>query len=269
MWLLALPWMFVVLALLAPLGAVLWTAISEKGLSDGATVLSDHLVTGAAQRTVIMAALVTLIAWVLGTLYAFGLAFAGPRLRAYLFAALLAIFWVSIVVRMYGWILLYQPSGMLSDVLRGLHLIGEPLDIYPSTFAMYPAMVHVMLPFMIFPLYAALVGIDPSQVRAAESLGARPMTVIFKVLLPQMKGGSVAGCVLVFLMTLGFYVTPAMLGSESDLTIGTIIDLQFNQLLDFGAAAVTASAILAVVLALYTIADSLISVSSRWSAGDL
>jgi ABC-type spermidine/putrescine transport system permease subunit I len=232
-------------------------------------VVSESLFVTAVWRTFVLATVVTTICWVLGTVYAFGLALAGRRMRVFLFAALLAIFWVSLVVRMYGWVLLYQPSGMLGDVLRALHLISKPLDIYPSTLAMYPAMVHVMLPFMIFPLYNALMAIDPSQVRAAESLGAGSLTVVRKVLLPQMRAGSVAGVVLVFLISLGFFVTPAMLGGPSDLTIGTLINLEFGGLFDFGAAAVMGTVVVAAVLALYMVADSLMNVSSRWGGGEL
>jgi putative spermidine/putrescine transport system permease protein len=268
-WLLALPVVFLALGFVGPLGAVVWTAASEKGVSGGGDVLSQPLFVTAVQRTLVMAVVVTGACWVLSVVYAFGLALAGRRMRAFLFASLLAIFWVSVVIRMYGWILLYQPSGMLSDVLRSLHLIGEPLRIFPSTLAMYPAMVHVMLPFMIFPLYNALMAIEPSHVRAAESLGAGSLTVVRKVLLPQMRSGSVAGIVLVFLISLGFFITPAMLGSASDLTIGTVINLQFNELFDFGSAAVMATVVVVAVLALYVVADGLTSVSSRWGGGEL
>jgi ABC-type spermidine/putrescine transport system permease subunit I len=260
-WLLAMPLAFVVVCLLIPLAAIFVTALSDKGLAGSADTLGDPVFLAAARRTVLMATSVTALAWVLGLVYALALAVARGPVRWLLWGSLLASFWVSLVVRMFGWILLYLPSGPIN---RGAELLGRELVLFQTTIGVYPALLHVMLPLMVLPLYAGLLSLDGAQVWAAKSLGARPLTVLRRVVLPQLLPATIAGVTLVFLVSLGFYVTPAFLGSPSDLMIGTIISRDFSQLYDFGAASVLAGSLLIVVLVVYLVVDRLFGVSAQW-----
>jgi putative spermidine/putrescine transport system permease protein len=263
LWLLAIPCAFVALFLVVPLATIFTTALSD-GSAHATSTIGDSLFLESVRRTFLLAAVVTAICLVLGVLYSFAIAVAGTRLRIVLLGALFVTFWISLLVRTYGWILLFQPNGVLDDVLHDAGLLNGPLNLLQTTPAMFPAMVHIMLPLMVLPVLGSLRAIDPRQLRAARSLGATPLTTIRRVILPQMRSGIVAGSVLVFVMSLGFYVTPAFLGGPGDLTASTIINLEFNELFDFSAASAMGAALLLVVLVLYFLADRLFGVSSEW-----
>lgn len=249
--------------LLIPLVTVAVTAFG-LGLHGVADAVTDSLFVSAVRRTLPMAAIVTLLAFLLGSAYALGLTFASKPVRVVLLLALFASFWVSLLVRTYGWVLLIQPNGLLEDVLAGLGLVRRPLQLFQTTPAMYPAMVHAMLPYMIMPIYASLRGLDLRIVRAAQSLGAGPLMVLRRIVLPQMRAGAAAGAVLVFVLSLGFYITPKFLGGPSDLTVATIIDQQFSQLFNFGVASAMGLVLLVTVLAIYVVADRVGGISRQW-----
>jgi ABC-type spermidine/putrescine transport system permease subunit I len=263
-WLLALPVAFLAGCLIAPLVSVATTAVADKGWGVFGRVLASDLFVHAALRTLTLAAVVTVCCWVLGLAYALGLAVTRGAVRALLLGALLAVFWTSLVVRSYGWILIYQPSGPLSRLLVSLGLRDSPLSLLQTATAMYPAMVHVMLPLMVLPLYGALRTLDPARLQAARSLGAGPVLLVRAVVIPELRAASVAGATLVFISSLGFYVTPALLGGPSNLTTGTLIAQEFSGLLDYGTASAMGVLLLVAVAALYVAGDRLAGVSGRW-----
>jgi ABC-type spermidine/putrescine transport system permease subunit I len=263
-WLLALPIAFLAGGLIAPLASVASTAVTDKGWGVFGHVVGSGLFLHAALRTLTLAAVVTVCCWVLGLAYALGLAVTRGTVRALLLGALLAVFWTSLVVRSYGWILIYQPSGPLSRLLVSLGLRHSPLSLLQTATAMYPAMVQVMLPLMVLPLYGALRTLDPARLRAARSLGAGPTLLLRAVVIPELGPASVAGVTLVFISSLGFYVTPALLGGPSNLTTGTLIAQEFSGLLDFGTASAMGVLLLLAVAALYVTGDRLAGVSGRW-----
>lgn len=259
--LLALPLAFLLVCLVTPLAAIFITAISEKGANGSVELVTDPVFLGAVRRTVVMAVVVTALTWGLGLVYALALAIARGPVRWLLWGSLLATFWVALVVRMLGWMLLYLPNGPINRIASAA---GREMVLFQTTIGVYPALIHVMLPLMVLPLYAGLSSIDATQVWAAKSLGARPLLVLRRVVLAQLMPATIAGVTLVFLISLGFYVAPAFLGSPSDLMIGTIISRDFSDLYDFGAASVLAGFLLIVVLAVYLIADKLFGVSAQW-----
>jgi ABC-type spermidine/putrescine transport system permease subunit I len=261
---LALPVAFLGVCLLAPLASVATTAVADAGWGVFGHVLAGDLFVHAALRTLLLATVVTACCWVLGLAYALGLAVTRGAVRALLLGALLAVFWTSLVVRSYGWILIYQPSGPLSRLLTGLGLRDSPLDLLQTATAMYPAMVHVMLPLMVLPLYGAVRNLDPARVRAARSLGAGPALLLRAVVIPELRPAAAAGATLVFISSLGFYVTPALLGGPSNLTTGTLIAQEFSELLDYGTASAMGVLLLAAVVALYVAGDRLAGVSGHW-----
>jgi ABC-type spermidine/putrescine transport system permease subunit I len=257
--LLALPVLAAVAFLLLPLLALGERSLSEQGLGGVPTMLGNDLFLDAVQRTLVLSLTVAVLCWLIGTVYAVALVVAPRPLALVLLAILFTTFWISGLVRTFGWVLLFEPNGVLDQQLRSLGLIDQPLDLLQTTPAMYPAMVHVMLPFYILPVYAACLRLDPNLLRAAQSLGARPHDVLRRVILPALKPSILAGATLVFILSLAFYVTPLLLGGPEDLTIATLISREFSEIYDLGSAATMALILLAVVLVLYLLVDRFVS----------
>jgi putative spermidine/putrescine transport system permease protein len=262
-WLLVLPAALLLLCLLVPLVAIVTTAL-DQGAGYARETVTDAIFLQAVRRTIVLAVVVTLICWVIGTLFSLAMLLTRRSVRIFLVAALFMTFWISLLVRTYGWIILFQPNGLLQSILSSMGLIDGPLNLLQTTPAMYPGMVHIMLPYMILPIVGTLATIEPAQLRAAQSLGARPLTILRRVVLPHMRSGAIAGSILVFILSLGFYLTPRFLGGPEDLTVATIIDREFSQVYDFVAASAMGVTLLVAVLALYVIADRVLGVSKQW-----
>lgn len=267
-WLLTLPLVFLTVFLLGPLVMV---ALSAGGVSGVHRALTDRLVGDALARTMLIAVLVTVSSLVLGVTYAIALVSSRGLTRALLVGALLASFWVSVLVRTLGWELLEEPQGLLDSALHWVHVLGPSahLDVLQTTRGMAPAMVNVMLPYMVLPVWAALGSLDPDQLRAARSLGARPWLVLTRVVLPQARTGIAAGAVLTFALSLGFYITPRLLGGPTDVTIGSLVGSQFeaSQTGDISEPAAVGLLLVAAVFALYAVSDRILRVSDAWSQG--
>jgi len=159
---------------------------------------------------------VTLICAVLAYPAAYFIAQSGPRLQKALLFALLVPFWTSVLVRTAAWVIVLQREGLLNEALMGLGLVSEPLTMIYNRFGVYVAMSHVLLPFMVLPIYSVMKAINPQYVRAALSLGASPLAAFSKVYLPLSLPGLSAGCAMVFMLGLGYYVTPALVGGATD-----------------------------------------------------
>jgi putative spermidine/putrescine transport system permease protein/spermidine/putrescine transport system permease protein len=156
--------------------------------------------------------LVTLCCILLGYPLAYMLVLAPPRIANLLLLGVLAPFWTSILVRTYAWIVLLQRHGVVNDALVGLGVIDEPIQLVNNFTGTMIGMVHIMLPYMVLPLYGGMRAIDGSYMRAAANLGASPARAFWTVHARLSLPGFLAGLVLVFVLCLGFYITPAMLG---------------------------------------------------------
>ncbi len=261
-WLLLPPTTVLAALLVVPVVMLLPTAAG--GHDAYRTVLGDSVFHAAAIRTVVMAVIVAACTIVLGTLYALGISAAPRGVAGVLLGALLLTLWTPTLVRTFAWMLLEIPTGALYYVLHAAGLRDKPLGIYQTTLAPYPAMVHVMLPYVVLPVYVALGRLDQTQIRAARVFGARPMLVIRKVVLPQLRPSIIAGGILVFIMSLGFYVTPLLLGSPSQLTVSGLIDTEFGNLSGQSEAAAMSVILLAAIMVIYLAADRFFRVSERW-----
>jgi putative spermidine/putrescine transport system permease protein len=153
---------------------------------------------------------------------------------------------------------LLQREGILNNLLLSLGVITEPVRMIFNRIAVYVAMVHVLLPFMVLPLYAVMRGISPTYVRAAWSLGARPLTAFRRVYLPQTLPGVGAGCLMVFIQALGYYITPALVGGADDQMISYFIAFYASKTVNWGMAAALSVMLLAATLALYAVYDRLV-----------
>lgn len=215
-------------------------------------------------RTVVMAVVVTALTVVIGAIYALGMWTAPRWFSAVLMAWLMLSLWTSVMVRTVGWMLLEIPRGALYWFLNAIGLVDEPITLYQTALGMYPAMLAVMLPFMVLPVMTSLSGLDHEQLDAAVIFGAGPGLVLRTVLLPAMKPSLISGGVLVFVMSLGFYVTPLLLGGPANLTVSGVINLQINTANrpDLGAA--MSLLLVAATILIYLVADRLFKVSEKW-----
>ena len=202
-------------------------------------------------RTFLIAAVVTLACLVIGYPLAYALAHLPERHANLLMIGVLLPFWTSLLVRTAAWIVILQREGPLNDLLQWLGVIDEPLELVFNRPAVYIAMTHVLLPFMVLPVYSVMRTIHPSYVRAALSLGATPWTAFRRVYLPLSLPGASAGCLLVFILALGYYITPALVGGAADQMISYFIAFYTLQTINWGMAAALGTILLLATLALY------------------
>ena len=204
-------------------------------------------------RTFTVAAIVTLGTLILAFPLAYVIANAPKTIAAVLIVAVLLPFWTSILVRTAAWTVLLQKFGLVNDLLLWLGVASERLDLMYSRIGLIAAMIHIQLPFTLLPIYSVMRTIQPSQMRAAYSLGARPVTAFRRVYLPQVMLGVMAGCLLTFILCLGYYITPALIGGASDQLISNFIANYINVDLNWEMAAALSFILLAFTLALFGI----------------
>jgi putative spermidine/putrescine transport system permease protein len=211
-------------------------------------------------RTFMVAATVTLATLVLGFPLAWLLATLPGRLAARLLMLVLLPFWTSILVRTAAWTVLLQKFGILNDLLLALGVISERLDLMYTRTGLIIAMTHIQLPFTLLPIYSVMRTIQPSQMRAAYSLGARPLAAFLRVYLPQVMPGVMAGALLTFILCLGYFITPALVGGPADQLISNFIANYINVELNWQMAAALSFILLALTLALYALLARLLGI---------
>ena len=188
-----------------------------------ARLLSDAYNVGVIAETFRVAAVVTAVTLVLGYALAYFLSRAAPAWRGLFIFLVIAPLMTGVIVRTYGWIVLLGMDGLVNRALMALGLVARPLQLLNSEPTVIVALVHLMLPFMVFPIFSALVGQDPHLVPAASTLGARPLRAFLEVTLPISRSGVVMGSALVFTITAGAVVTPALLGGRDVMMMGQMI----------------------------------------------
>ena len=215
-------------------------------------------------RTLWMSALITVLCLLLGYPVAYLLATLPLRTSNLLMILVLLPFWTSLLVRTTSWIALLQTEGVLNDVLVFTGLISEDgrLQLIHNQFGTFVAMVHILLPFMILPLYSVMKTIPPSLMRAARSLGATPFTAFVRVYMPNTVSGVGAGSIMVFILSIGYYITPALVGGRTGTFISNFIAVHVSETLNWGLAAALGSLLLALVLALYLLYDRLVGIDN-------
>jgi putative spermidine/putrescine transport system permease protein len=232
-WLVAPAFILLLTIFAYPVGTLLLRSISDPtwGLQNFRTIAAQPVYRSALINTVVISGSVTLICLLCGYPLAYSIAQAGGRLRRLLIFAVLIPFWSSILVRTFAWMVLLQRRGLINDTLLGLGLSDTPLTMVHNRIGVLVGMVHILLPFMVLPLYAVMVRIDRTYSQAAASLGASPVRNFYRIYLPLSRPGVVNGVVLVFVMGLGYFITPALLGGAGDAMIAQLIE---QQVADFG-----------------------------------
>ncbi|TKI03499.1 ABC transporter permease [Martelella alba] len=202
-------------------------------------------------RTLWMATVVTLLCVGLGYPLAYWLA-KQPVGRANLLMIMVLLpFWTSLIVRTASWIVLLQSGGLINSSLIWLGIIDHPLTLVFNRVGVYISMTHILMPFIVLPLYAVMKGISPNYVRAAISLGAHPFSAFWRVYVPQTYAGVTAGALLVFMMAIGYYVTPALLGGPDDQMVSYFVAFFTNTTMNWGMAAALGTQLLIIVMLLY------------------
>jgi putative spermidine/putrescine transport system permease protein len=211
-------------------------------------------------RTLTIAAGVTLLCLVLGYPLAYVLAHAPARIANVLLVFVLLPFWTSLLVRTSAWIVLLQREGVVNSALAQAGLITVPLPLLFNRFAVFVAMTHVLLPFMVLPLYAVMKTIPAVHTRAALSLGATPGTAFWRVYAPQTLPGVGAGVLMVFIQALGYYITPALVGGANDQMLSYFVSFYAAKTINWGMAAALSLVLLTATLALYYLYDRLVGI---------
>lgn len=196
---------------------------------------------------------VTVACLLLGYPVAFALANSRPWVARLVLIAVVIPFWTSLLVRNYAWMVLLGNNGLVNNLLRWLGLIDAPLPLLYNRFGVLIGMTHILLPYMVLAIYAVMQGIDPFMLRAAHNLGAGPLRALWHVYLPLSLPGVVAGSLLVFIMALGFFVTPALLGGARGIMLSMVIESQINQLVNWELASALAIFLLLITLPLVLI----------------
>mgnify|MGYP003386062613 CR=1 FL=1 len=205
---------------------------------------------------------VTLGCLILGYPVAMGLVRA-KTMAPLILVIILLPFWTSVLVRSYAWMVLLGRHGLVNEGLIALGMIDQPIRILNTTLATQIAMIHILLPYMILPIANALRQIDPSLARAAAGLGSPPWKTFLQITLPLSVPGVAAGGLLVFVLSLGFYITPAMLGGPRDITLSMLIAQQVDQL-NWAYAATLSAVLLATALAILAAARHLPGVGNAF-----
>jgi putative spermidine/putrescine transport system permease protein len=202
-------------------------------------------------RTFLIATLVTLATLALAFPLAFLMTNLRPAIAGVVLVLVLLPFWTSILVRTAAWTVILQKYGLLNDLLLWLGVTSDRLELMYSRTGLIIAMTHIQLPFTLLPIYSVMRSVQPSQLRAAQSLGGRPFTVFRRVYLPQVMPGVLAGCLLTFILCLGYYITPVLIGGASDQLISNFIANYVNIELNWEMAAALSFVLLASTLGLY------------------
>ncbi len=215
-------------------------------------------------KTIYVSLGVTLACLVLAYPIAYMLATLPPSKGNLLLILVLLPFWTSLLVRTTSWIVLLQTNGVINDTLVWIGLISDEnriTMIYNMTGTVI-AMTHILMPFMVLPLYSVMKTISPSYLRAARSLGANPLVAFVRVYMPQTVPGIGAGSILVFILAIGYYITPALVGGQDGQLISNFIAYHMQKSLNWGLAAALGTILLAGVLAMYWLYDRLVGIDN-------
>ncbi len=204
-------------------------------------------------RTFSISSVVTLVCILIGYPLAYWLSTLSARRANLMMILVLLPFWTSVLVRIAAWIVLLQTNGLVNRFLMFTGLTDSPVPLLFNRLGVVIAMVHILLPFMILPLYSVMKSVPPNFVRAAVSLGSSPLAAFFRIYVPQTYPGIAAGGLLVFITSIGYYVTPALLGGPGDQMLSYYVAQYTNVEVNWGMACALGSVLLITTLALYSV----------------
>jgi len=250
-WLVVLPaLLMLVLLYFVPLGNVLLTSVTDPkpGLDNYELLFTSASVQRSLLTTLRIAAITTVFALLLGYVVAYAMRAASTRTQRLMLVLVLLPFWISILVRSFAWIALLGTQGPVNSALVAWGLVDEPVSLVRNETGVLIGMIHVMVPYAVLTLYANMRGIDAGLVAAARSLGASRWQAFRMVFLPLTAPGLIGAGLLVFILSLGFYITPALLGGGKVLMIAEYVAVQINDTLRWGLGTMLAATLMIAVL---------------------
>lgn len=228
--------------------AGIWDALKELSFDNYVWLTEDPLYFNAYISSVVIAGISTFLTLLVGYPIAYGMARAPASLRPTLLMLVILPFWTSFLIRVYAWIGILKPEGLLNQFLMGIGILSEPLIILNTYTAIFIGIVYSYLPFMVLPLYSTLEKMDNSLIEAANDLGCTPIGAFWKITFPLSLPGVIAGCLLVFIPAVGEFVIPDLLGGSQTLMIGRTLWNEFFNNRDWPVASAVATILLLVLV---------------------
>ncbi len=241
------------------------TIIASYGLHNYEHFLTTPIYIRTVFKSIVIGLEVTIVCLLVGYLPAYYLARLTTTRRIILIVLLIVPFWTSVIIRTYSWMLVLANKGAINYYLMKWGLIQQPIGFLYSQFAVILGLVHIMLPFMILPIFTCIDKLDGSLVDASKSLGAGKIRTFFEVTFPLSLPGVSAGCLLVFIISVGAFLTPAMLGGPKDTMIAMLIQQNFLMLFDWPFGSAAAIIYLLLVLIIVYFFNKLIGLDKIWS----
>lgn len=270
------PYLMLILPLLAllaflyvwPMVQVFWISISdpEVGLQNYAKLIDNRGIHKMLLTTFKICFITTALALFFGYIVSYAMVHVSDRHRTWMLLFILVPFWVSVLARAFSWLMLLHDNGIVNDLLRAWGLTEEPVHLVRNQVGVFIGMVHYMIPYAVLPLYASMRAIDQRCVTAARGLGAGPFEAFWRVFLPLSLPGLIGAGVLVFILTLGFFVTPAILGGGKTMMIAEYVSVQILQTIRWGIGAMLAVTLLLIVLALLAVMSRIVDLRSLFGA---
>ncbi|MCZ7498728.1 ABC transporter permease [Agrobacterium rhizogenes] len=244
-----------VLFFVVPVLILLSRSVTEPVLGFGnyAALLGSSTYLKIFFNTFAVSALVTVVSLAIGFPVAWVLAIMPARLASIVFAILLLSMWTNLLARTYAWMVLLQRTGVVNKTLMGLGIIDQPLALVNNLTGVTIGMTYIMLPFIIIPLYGVIRKIDPAILQAAALCGATRFQALTRILIPLAAPGMISGALMVFVMSLGYFVTPALLGGTANMMLAELIAQFVQSLVNWGMGGAAALVLLVVTLTLYAI----------------
>ena len=261
--------LFLVVFFFAPLVLMFLRSVTDPpgaGLKNYADFFANETNIRVLRNTFFIAAVSTVACLVVGYPYAYLMNLASPRISGILLILVLLPFWSSLLVRTFAWEVILRDTGVINSVLRAWGIIDQPLPLMRNTLGVIIGMSQILLPFMVLPLWAVMRRIDPELTRAAANLGAKPSAAFRRVFLPLSLPGIASGTLLVFVLALGFYITPAILGSPRETMISRFIADQAQQRLIWGLASEMAVVLMGVNLFVLVAASRFVKIRDVYGA---
>jgi putative spermidine/putrescine transport system permease protein len=255
-------WVFILLPLAAlavfyfyPLSKVLWLSVTqpEPGFGNYEKLAESTAIQGILWTTVRICVVTTTIALAVGYAIAYAMLQAPPERRIWMLVIVLLSFWLSVLVRAFAWLTLLQSRGLVNTALMQAGLIDQPLPLVRNELGVVIGMVHYLIPYAVLPIFANMQGIDTRLVPAARGLGATPLAAFLRVFLPLSLPGVISAAILLFIFSLGFYITPALLGGGKTVMIAEYISVQILEALNWGTGTMLATTLLLAVMLLLAI----------------
>jgi ABC-type spermidine/putrescine transport system permease subunit I len=255
---------------LLPLALMCWKSLASEGFSlePYGVLFTSPLYTKVMFTTVRTAAFATVFALLLAYPIAYVLTVGGGKLRALILVFVLIPYWVDIIVRSFSWLILLGDNGMVNKALIGLGLVGAPLQLLYNPFSVLLAMVQILLPLTTVTLFGAMLRIDRTLIAAAKIHGASGWQAFRTVFFPLSLPGVYGAGLLVFVLALGFYVTPALLGSPRETMIAQTIMVEASQLLDWPQASAAGAVLLVITTTIAAIYNRYFSLDRLWGGSE-